>query len=82
MERIEGLVGEERLAEAYFGGRKAELEREFNRLNNNDETAWRSFSRDIDIVEYGNNLEEIQAARVRLALRYNDMMKACSRSED
>lgn len=82
MERMETLVGEEKLAGAYFGGRKAELQDEFNRLNNNDETAWRKFSRDIDILEYGNDPEECQAARVRLALRYNDMMKVRYGLED
>lgn len=82
MERMEGLVGEEKLAGAYFGGRKAELQAEFNRLNNNDETAWRKFSKDIDILEYGNDPEECQAARIRLALRYNDMMKVRYGLED
>lgn len=82
MERIEGLLGEKELAKAYFGGRKEELKREFNKLNNNDEAAWGKFSRDIDILEYGNDSEKCQAARIRLALRYGDMMKNCYGLED
>lgn len=74
MERIEGLVGEKRLAEAYFGGKKDELEKEFNRLNNNNENAWTEFSKDIDILEYGKNEAECIEARTRIAMRYNEMI--------
>lgn len=82
MERMEGLVGEKKLAEAYFGGRKSELVSEFNRLNDNDELAWKEFSKDIDILEYGNDELECIKARTRIAIMYSEMINARYGVED
>lgn len=72
-ERLESLLGSDLVSAAYFGKNKESLESEFNRLNNDDEGAWKEFSADIDVITYGRNLGEIDAARERLQEKYKTM---------
>lgn len=73
-ERIEQLVGSDKTAAAYFGNEREAMENEFNRLNDNNSSAWESFSKDIDTLEYSKNPKEMDEARSRLAKQYNTMV--------
>ena len=72
-ERMEKLVGSERMAAAYFGGERENLKQEFNRLNDNNPQAWENYSRDIDILEYSNDPSKIEQAKWRLMSQYVTM---------
>ena len=72
-ERIEKLIGSEKMAEAYFGGKRENFKKEFNRLNDNDPHAWENYSRDIDILEYSNDPNKIEQAKWRLMSQYSTM---------
>lgn len=72
-ERMEKLVGSEKMAEAYFGGEREGLKQEFNRLNDNDPRAWEKYSRDIDILEYSKDPNKIEQAKWRLMSQYSTM---------
>ena len=69
-ERLEKLVGQENVEAAYFGTDKKSIEREFNRLSGNDESAWNRFSKDIDVVENSQDMDEIRHAKERLFIQY------------
>ena len=72
-ERMEKLVGSEKMAAAYFGGERENLKQEFNRLNDNNPQAWENYSRDIDILEYSNDPNKIEQAKWRLMSQYSTM---------
>lgn len=69
-ERLEKLVGQENVEAAYFGTDKKSIEKEFNRLSGNDESAWNRFSKDIDVVENSQDMDEIRHAKERLFVQY------------
>ena len=70
---MEDIVGREAVADAYFGGNIEQLRTEFIRLNDNDETAWESFSKDVETVEYGTDNVEITSAKTRLSIMLMEM---------
>ena len=72
-ERMEKIVGSEKMAAAYFGGERENLKQEFNRLNDNNPHAWENYSRDIDILEYSNDPNKIEQAKWRLMSQYSTM---------
>ena len=72
-ERMEKLVGSEKMAAAYFGDERENLKQEFNRLNDNNPQAWENYSRDIDILEYSNDPNKIEQAKWRLMSQYSTM---------
>lgn len=73
-ERLEQMVGPERLADAYFNGTKETLSQEFNRLDEGRQDAWESFSRNVDIVEYSGDAKAVQCAQRELAEQYFRMI--------
>lgn len=73
-ERLEQLVGEEHLADGYFGGKKEALEQEFNQLDTESQNGWKAFEKNVDIVEYSSDAEEIQRAQRALAEQYFRMI--------
>lgn len=73
---LQNLVGEDTIQEAYFGGKLEALENEVNRLHYNDETAWRRYSKNLDVVEYGTDPAEIREAKRRLTIQ-NVIMHSC-----
>ncbi len=73
-ERMEKVVGKEKIAEAYFGGRREELKEEFNRLNGNDPDAWDNYKRDIDIIQFGHDPELIGEANSRINTQFSVMV--------
>ena len=73
-ERMEELIGSEKMAEAYFGSGKNRLVEEFKRLNNDDEDAWEKFSKDIDILTSGSDTALQEQARERLIDQYTTML--------
>jgi hypothetical protein len=66
---LQDIVGEERIRKAYFGGDTEQLKNEVNRLSYDDETAWERFASNVDIIEYGTDYEQIQAAKRELTLQ-------------
>lgn len=72
-QRLEKLIGSEKTAEAYFGGKKDALRQEFIKLNNNEINAWIQYSKDIDVLTYSENEYEITQAKYRLAMQYKTM---------
>ena len=74
-ERMEKVVGEDKMAEAYFGGRREELKEEFNRLNGNDPDAWDNYKRDIDTIQFGHDPELIGEANARINAQFRVMVK-------
>ena len=73
-QRLETLVGGERLEGAYFGGDRETLKQEFIRLNDGDTEAWERFSRNVDTVEYSGNALEVERAQRELANQYISML--------
>lgn len=74
VERLEQIVGEEQLADGYFGPQKEALVAEFNRFDTEDKNAWETFTKNMDIVEYGTDAKEIQQAQQELAEQYFRMI--------
>ena len=70
------IVGNDIMEEAYFGGKRELLESEVNRLSYGDETAWERYSRNVDILEYGTDADEIRNARRELTIQ-NAIMLSC-----
>ena len=66
---LQGIVGDDVIQEAYFGGKTDLLKSEVNRLSYNDETAWDRYSRNVDILEYSCDEQEVQDARWRLTVQ-------------
>lgn len=66
---LESAVGRETVERAYFGGELQALKEEVTRLNYGDESAWKYFSEDVDTVEYGDDPDEVRAAKARLSIR-------------
>ena len=75
-QRMEGLLGKETCADAYFGEGYETMVKEFNRLNG-DETAWRSFSENMEVF---NDREatprEQKLAELKIERQYLTMAKA------
>lgn len=71
---LQGIVGSDVIRKAYFGGDIELLESEVNRLSYGDETAWERYSKNVDVLEYGTNSEEIIEARKELTLQNAIMM--------
>lgn len=67
-------MGEEHLADGYFGGKKEALEQEFNQLDTESQNGWKAFEKNVDIVEYSSDAEEIQRAQRELAEQYFRMI--------
>ncbi|HCS73584.1 MAG TPA: hypothetical protein DIW17_06900 [Clostridiales bacterium] len=74
-QRMEKLAGKERVEAAYFGQDREGLRSEFNRLNDGNEKAWESFSRDIDLLEYSRSEAEIEQAKWCLMSQYSTMAR-------
>ncbi len=74
---LQGIVGSETIQKAYFGGDIESLKAEVSRLNYGDETAWERYSRNIDILEYGTDADEIQNARWALTIQ-NAWVSPCA----
>ena len=72
---MEKLAGKERVEAAYFGQDREGLRSEFNRLNDGNEKAWESFSRDIDLLEYSRSEAEIEQAKWCLMSQYSTMAR-------
>lgn len=70
---MEEIVGSDIVADAYFGGNSERLKSEFSKLNESAPTAWESFSKDIETVEYGTSYTEITAARTRISIMLMEM---------
>lgn len=77
---LQGIVGSEAIQKAYFGGDIELLMDEVNRLNYGDKTAWERYSRNIDILEYSIDADEIQNARRELTIQ-NAVMISFKESE-
>lgn len=77
---LQDIVGSGRIREAYFGGDIEQLKDEVTRLSYGDETAWERFTKNVDVLEYGTDEEQIQAARRELTLQ-NSIMLSFKESE-
>ena len=77
---LQGIVGSEAIQKAYFGGEIESLTAEVNRLNYGDETAWERYSRNIDILEYSTDANEIRNARRELTIQ-NAVMTSFKEAE-
>lgn len=75
-DELQRIVGDETIQKAYFGGDRELLESEVNRLSYGDETAWKRYSKNVDILEYGTDEEEITKARWELTIQ-NAVMLSC-----
>ena len=73
-QRLEEVVGKEKVAEAYFGNGRESLEQEFAKLNQNDPGAWGRFSKNVDIVEYSDDVEAVLQAKSELTQQYIEMV--------
>ena len=73
-QRLEELVGKERLEGAYFGGDREGLKQEVIRLSDGDEEAWTRFSENIDKVEYSGDARVVETANMELSEQYINML--------
>ena len=73
-QRLEQLVGEDCIADAYFGRDNERLQTTFNRLDSGRADAWERFSKNVDILEYGRTSDEIERAQRELTEQYIEML--------
>lgn len=77
---LQKIVGEHVIQEAYFGGNYERLSSEVNRLSYGDETAWKRYSHNVDVLEYGTGEAEVADARRKLTIQ-NAIMTSFLESE-
>jgi hypothetical protein len=77
---LQDAVGPERIRDAYFGGNTEQLKKEVNRLCYDDETAWDRYTKNVDVLEFGTDEEQIRNARRELTIQ-NAIMLSCKESE-
>lgn len=71
---LQSIVGSEVLEKAYFGGDTELVSSEVIRLNCGEETTWETYSKHVDVLEYGTDPNQIRESKKELTLLQSIMI--------